>query len=220
MESPKTRPKTRGKFRLFRCCSISQDDVVSPRMKMNNSDPLLTYISVAERRPVSLPSILSSVFTVAKGGSGESSPSPRKKLGKDKSIRQVLIAVFSHMSLAKKIGSKRKTSNGYLSKSSSRNLEGESEKICNTEYYSSNASSFIQRSGSLRINEDSRKLNSGPNVALCFLFITSLMVLIMWGKLCAIVCTSTGFFVVPHRQRKPSNEVARCESSKSIRLKK
>ncbi|TKY66599.1 vitellogenin-2 protein [Spatholobus suberectus] len=70
---------------------------------------------------------------------------------------------------------------------------------------------------------DSRKGYFGSNMAVCLLLITSLLVLIVWGRCCAIAYTSIGFFVVPNRRRRPCNEGAVCEEtdfSTSVRYKK
>ncbi|WJX73426.1 hypothetical protein P8452_57208 [Trifolium repens] len=43
---------------------------------------------------------------------------------------------------------------------------------------------------------------SKRNIALCMLWIISLLVLILWGKFFAILCTSIWFYFVPFRQRR------------------
>lgn len=52
------------------------------------------------------------------------------------------------------------------------------------------------------IVEDKRK----RNIALCILWIFSLLVLILWGKFFAILCTSIWLYIVPSRQRRESKE--------------
>lgn len=126
-------------------------------------------------------------------------------------------------------------------KSSKSNLEGESDKIPNTECkitHRTNSNTSITSSSSsspetqarsssselypqprsLLTNDgigvtkqkqdvgDSRKGYYGSNMVVCLPLITSLVVLILWGKFCAILCTSIGFFVVPPRRGKPCHE--------------
>jgi len=62
---------------------------------------------------------------------------------------------------------------------------------------------------------DSRRWYCGSNVAVSVFFITSLLVLILWGRCYAIAYTVIGFFVVPNRRRT-------CEETEfsSVRFKK
>nr|XP_012573951.1 uncharacterized protein LOC101498670 isoform X2 [Cicer arietinum] len=104
MESTKIKPnnnKSRSKrHHLFQC--FKPDDVVDPppRRKAKNSDPLLSYIALAEKHGIVLPTVLSSALMAAKGG-GDGSASRRRKIGKERSlrIRQVLISALNHTSL-------------------------------------------------------------------------------------------------------------------------
>lgn len=102
MESTKTKPhKNRGAKRyLFPC--FKHDDTVDPLcQKVKTTDPLLTYVTLAEKQGTVLPAIFSSALTAAKGGPKEGSPSRQKKIGKDNSlrIRQALVAAFNRSSL-------------------------------------------------------------------------------------------------------------------------
>ncbi|GFZ04869.1 hypothetical protein Acr_17g0004410 [Actinidia rufa] len=71
----------------------------------------------------------------------------------------------------------------------------------------SNSRSSSQRKGSFRENSESKQVDRAisiererggysSHVGLCLLLV-SLLVLILWGKVCAIFCTSTCFFLVP-----------------------
>ncbi|TXG67171.1 hypothetical protein EZV62_008446 [Acer yangbiense] len=50
-------------------------------------------------------------------------------------------------------------------------------------------------------NQERRKGCSGPNNIGCCFLVISLFVLVFWGRVCAIVCTSTCLFFVPQRWR-------------------
>ncbi|CAI8584860.1 unnamed protein product [Vicia faba] len=139
MESTETKPirKNKSKHHLFKC--FKPDNVVDqpPRRKEKTSDPLLSYIALAEKQGRVLPTILSSFLTAAKCGSGDGTPSQRRKMGKQKSlrIRQTLIAALNHSSLGKKIINRTKTNKNKNSWGKSRlsNIEGEGDNnITNT----------------------------------------------------------------------------------------
>ncbi|XP_045802828.1 uncharacterized protein At5g23160-like [Trifolium pratense] len=59
-------------------------------------------------------------------------------------------------------------------------------------------------------------------IALCMLWIISLLVLILWGKFFAILCTSIWFYFVPFRQRRKFKGVGSYRESEfdSVRYKK
>jgi len=103
MDSTETRPinKNKSKRYLFNC--FKTDDVVDPppRRKGKTTDPLLSYLALAEKQGHVLPTILSSALTAATGGTGDGSASRRRKIGKEKSlrIRQALISALSRTSL-------------------------------------------------------------------------------------------------------------------------
>ncbi|XP_052208319.1 uncharacterized protein LOC127812060 [Diospyros lotus] len=150
-----------------------------------------------------------------------------ENLGKGGSRRRftrVLKAIFFGASLAKKVRIKkaRKNSNASLrSKSVSGKTNGtlDSAKVkpvkeqstvfrpkstcfggpatSTTPFSSSSASSISSNSRSSLY----RKVEEGciSNVGLCFLLVL-LLVLIVWGKACSIVCTSSMLFLVPSRR--------------------
>ena len=62
----------------------------------------------------------------------------------------------------------------------------------------------------------------GSNNMIVCLFLTSLLVLVLYGKFCAILCTSIGFFVVSPRRRWARNEGCVCEETEfdSVQYKK
>ncbi|XP_004509977.1 uncharacterized protein [Cicer arietinum] len=132
MESTKIKPnnnKSRSKrHHLFQC--FKPDDVVDPppRRKAKNSDPLLSYIALAEKHGIVLPTVLSSALMAAKGG-GDGSASRRRKIGKERSlrIRQVLISALNHTSLGKKIINRSKTKKNTWSRSRMSKLGGEAD---------------------------------------------------------------------------------------------
>ncbi|XP_058772139.1 uncharacterized protein LOC131645971 [Vicia villosa] len=139
MESTETQPihKNKSKRHLFKC--FKSDNVVdqSPRRKEKTSDPLLSYIALAEKQGRVLPTILSSILTAAKCGSGDGSPSRRRKMGKQKSlrIRQALIAALNHSSLGKKIINRTKANKNKNNWGKSRLTKiGEGDKITNTNH--------------------------------------------------------------------------------------
>ncbi|CAK8535190.1 unnamed protein product [Lathyrus sativus] len=68
------------------------------------------------------------------------------------------------------------------------------------------------------IDEEKRK----RNIALCIVWIFSLFVLILWGKLFAILCTSIWLYIVPSKQRRECKEVSLYRESDfdSLRYKK
>lgn len=72
--------------------------------------------------------------------------------------------------------------------------------------------------------EDRRKRKCGSDKALCLLLIVSLLVLILWGKFFAILCTSVWFYLLPlSRRRKCKGEVSCVEESNefdSVQYKK
>ncbi|CAK8561451.1 unnamed protein product [Lathyrus sativus] len=115
MGSTETRPihKNKSKRNLFKC--FKSDNVVdqSPRRKEKTSDPLLSYIALAEKQGMVLPTILSSALTAAKCGSSDGTPTRRRKMCKQRSlrIRQALIAALNHTSLGKKIINRTKANN-------------------------------------------------------------------------------------------------------------
>ncbi|CAL5196866.1 unnamed protein product [Lathyrus oleraceus] len=107
MESTKTRPihKNKSKPNLFKCFKSDNAADQPPRRKEKTSDPLLSYIALAEKQGMVLPTVLSSALTAAKCGSGDGTPTRRRKMCKQRScrIRQALIAALNHTSLGKKI---------------------------------------------------------------------------------------------------------------------
>ncbi|CAJ2645375.1 uncharacterized protein LOC123899096 [Trifolium pratense] len=263
MESPNTIPPintNKNKRHLFKC--FKPDDVVeSPRRKARtNSDPLLSYLVVAEKQGMVLPTMLSSTMTGSKGGAPDGSASRRRKFGKEKShrLRQAIIRALNHTSLGKKFINRTKINNNEntWSKSSRFNkLEGEGDKISNTNHKeepqrinsfndssshhsptftpstlsSSTCSSRSQGShiwgfsselypttmNGIEVKQEVVECRKyfGLNMGLCLLFLTSLLVLTLLGKFCAILCTSIGFFVVHYWQKKWCNEEDMCEES-------
>lgn len=103
MESTKTRPihKNKSKPNLFKCFKSDNAADQPPRRKEKTSDPLLSYIALAEKQGMVLPTVLSSALTAAKCGSGDGTPTRRRKMCKQRScrIRQALIAALNHTSL-------------------------------------------------------------------------------------------------------------------------
>jgi hypothetical protein len=104
MESSKTIPPintNKNKRHLFKC--FKPDYVVeSPRRKARtSSDPLLSYLSVAEKQGMVLPTMLSSTMTTSKGGAADGSASHRRKFGKERShrLRQALLKALNHTAL-------------------------------------------------------------------------------------------------------------------------
>ncbi|GFZ06605.1 hypothetical protein Acr_18g0007750 [Actinidia rufa] len=80
-----------------------------------------------------------------------------------------------------------------------------------------NSRSSSQRKGLFLENSESKQADRAisiererggysSNVGLCLLLV-SLLVLIVWGKVCAILCTSTWFFLVPRGIRKVGSAV-------------
>ncbi|KAK7405174.1 hypothetical protein VNO78_06373 [Psophocarpus tetragonolobus] len=64
------------------------------------------------------------------------------------------------------------------------------------------------------IGDSEKGCFGNSSMAVSFLLLTSLLVLIMWGKCCAIAFTSIGFFLVPkNRRRMICKEGAVCEES-------
>ncbi|XP_057450478.1 uncharacterized protein LOC130742393 [Lotus japonicus] len=212
-------PNNTGQRRYFSHC-------LPPRRKPKTVDPLFSYIAVAEKQGSFLQTILSSACTAAKG-EGKESACRRRKIGR--SCRRALMAALNHTSLGKKIVKSRKIKKDTaFSKSRIGKLE-EGDRISNIEQktttpaftvYSSSSSTCLSSSqGTLALVSfpmngfgvkkqkqldvrDSRKGYFGSTTAMCLLLLTSLLVLILWGKFCAILCTSIGFFVVPHLGRK------------------
>ncbi|RDX79894.1 hypothetical protein CR513_39627, partial [Mucuna pruriens] len=235
MESPKAKPKSRGKWRLFRC--FRADDVVSASRKLKKADPLITYIAVADEKRVVLPTALSSAFKAVKRAATGENGSRQKNTGKDhgNSFRRALMAALSRTSLAKKMSNKKKTNKDCVPSESSNNTSSSSPSSSlgftlsslSFSTNSSTTSTVTQASASsiepypLRsIRVAKQKQNIGDsrkghfvsrNIAVSLLLITSLLVLIMCGKCCAIAFTTIGFFVVPNRGRRPCNEWAICE---------
>ncbi|KAI9187064.1 hypothetical protein LWI28_023976 [Acer negundo] len=62
-------------------------------------------------------------------------------------------------------------------------------------------------------NQERRKGCSGPNNIGCCFLVISLFVLVFWGRVCAIVCTSTWLFFVPQRWR---SSIINGSSSKNV----
>lgn len=91
--------------------------------------------------------------------------------------------------------------------------------------HTSGSSPELYLSRSMPINEtgvakqkqnigDSKKIYFGnSNMGMCLLLITSLMILIICGKCCAIAYTSVGFFVVANYWRRPRNKGIVCEET-------
>ncbi|KAK7262711.1 hypothetical protein RJT34_30288 [Clitoria ternatea] len=245
--SSMTRPKKRLKFPFFNCFK-SQHDALLPRRKKKTADPLLTYIAVAEKQGMVLPTILSSALTAAKVADVDGRTNRRKKSENDNSLRQALVEAFNHSSLAKKIFYRRKKDKDKLeggdkiSKKEREITRGTNSNTCSSSRFSpaftpsslssistssSSTSTSTLASGSspepyppksLPINGEREMKQKqctyfGPNMGLCLLFIISLLVLILWGKACAIVCTSLAFFVPPTRRRRPYKEGSICEEN-------
>ncbi|GAU28742.1 hypothetical protein TSUD_372500 [Trifolium subterraneum] len=104
MESPNTIPpiNTNKNKRHFLKCFKPDDVVESPRQKARtNSDPLLSYLVVAEKQGMVLPTMLSSTMTASKSGAANGSASRRRKFGKERShrLRDALIRALNHTSL-------------------------------------------------------------------------------------------------------------------------
>ena len=69
----------------------------SPRAK--TADPLLTYIAVAEKEGIVLPTILSTALTAVKGGGDRGSGCHPRKKAIDSSLRHAFMAALNETSL-------------------------------------------------------------------------------------------------------------------------
>ncbi|ESW05150.1 hypothetical protein PHAVU_011G156300 [Phaseolus vulgaris] len=222
MESPKRKSKLRM-CRFFRCFNPSA--VVSREPK--KPVPILTYIAVPEKKV--FPTVITSAFTVVKGGEGNASHHKKtdtdnnnSNTNSDNSLRRALVAALNHTSLAKKLNRKRKAKRDGFPRESSTNSSSKfssyssgslgftttsmSSSTSTTLSTSSTMSSsspcepFLTRSLAMN-NGDGRRWFCGSNIALSVFFITILLVLILCGRCYAIPYAAIGFYVVPNRRR-------------------
>ncbi|KAG5047107.1 hypothetical protein JHK86_016513 [Glycine max] len=208
-----------------------------PPRKAKSVNPPLSYIVVPEKQRTALPRALSSAFAATKGAEENASRRP-KKMDKEhnNSLRRALMAALNHTSLAKKMKScKRKTKQGSYSRESSINLSritsssssslgftssstttsSTLSSTTSTNASASSSESYLSRSMAMDgtgVAKNKQIIGEkgyfGSNMALSFLLITSILVLIMWGKCCAIAYTSIGFLVVPNCRKRPIKEGA------------
>ncbi|OIW06130.1 hypothetical protein TanjilG_29886 [Lupinus angustifolius] len=243
MESNKTRSKNRSKGCFFHCFRPNDDMNydpfrTKPLEKGKTMDPLLTYIAAREKERVALPTILSSALKSC----GERNENRFRKKANYGFLRQTLKATLNETSWGKKIINLRRKRNRVNSfKSVTNNLEGEVDKISNTENKTTHQTNlntstssmcsspvFIQSSTTTSTSPGTRAWKSSselyqPRPVLVngivvkkhkqdegyyscnmsmFLPLIILVTLILWGRICAIVCTSIGFFLVSPRGRK------------------
>ncbi|CAJ1957058.1 unnamed protein product [Sphenostylis stenocarpa] len=209
----------------------------SPVSKRNPSDPVLSYLAVADKDGAVLPAMLSSMF-----GVGDKCENRRRKW---KAIRSAL----NETTLMRLVVKRRKANKNKLSLSgSSKDMEETSPKfsnpktkityrICpNVSPTSCSPSSSRASTSSLPSPghvssfsthqalpspkgvtkekqcavEDRKKTLYDSNIALCCLLALSLLVLVVWGKFLAILFTTIWLYTVPLGGRKICNEGGLC----------
>ncbi|KAI6687370.1 hypothetical protein NL676_024198 [Syzygium grande] len=213
-----SRSSSSSKF--FRCFkpAVADDDGGNEEGKRGSDEPLFAYVATKEDdgRVVS---------KIPPGGEGDDGSDDRRKKKKKKGLKlfsRASKAVFSETSLEKKM-QKRKSTKDSLE--SINNLSTKADRIlklmhqnsggrvsdnddvwitesdASTSLHSSIATTTSPSLSSSRFNlsavEDGKERPlSAENSAICLLLLT-LLVLVLWGKVCAIVCTSTWLFLVP-----------------------
>ncbi|XP_029131008.1 uncharacterized protein LOC114917112 [Cajanus cajan] len=247
METPKKKPK---RFRLLRCFkpddvapSPRGVDPIFTYIAVPEKHHYRFHL------PAAFSSVFRTTKNVAVKTDNSMSGRKKVGKENSNSIRKALVSALNHTSLAKKLNYKRKTKKDGFSSESASKLSSNtatstspssqftpfslsastksSTTSTSTQASGSSSESYLSRSlngsglGKQKLNiGDSRKGYLGSNMPETLLFITSLMVLILLGKCCAIAYTTIGFFVISNRTKRPCNEGNSGEELSSVRYKK
>ncbi|KAL2327781.1 hypothetical protein Fmac_021208 [Flemingia macrophylla] len=234
MESPKKKPKRLRLFRCFKPHDVTTSPkgvdpifsyiAVPEKHHRFHLPPTFSSVFTATK---------STVVKTDNNASGRNKMGKENANSIRKALVSALNHTSLFRVAAKKLNYKRKTKNdGFYSEStsklSSNNLTSSSPSSLgftpsslSTSTNSSTTSTSTQASGSssesylsrsiTQVNvstgvaKDGRKGYLGSNMPLSLLFITSLLVLIFWGKCCAIAYTTIGFYVVSNRRKRRCN---------------
>lgn len=211
-------------FLCFRSEDMDENDAVGPDRCLKGDEPVFSYVVPSGRKEGAVCRRIPSSLSLSDEKGGEVR---RKKKSGHRRFSRVFRAVFFETSLAKKIrrkvGQKDKRQKSKSENPSSENstrdgFSGNESRITNTEVSSSledSSANTSSSSGSSSFSSTSRlpdqnralqrqetsqkKRTSGEfdhSNRFC-LVLVSLLVLILWGKVFAILCTSTLLFLVP-----------------------